>query len=248
MGANTRIPPKDKTIAIILFIQLRYTKSLPYTDVYYSIKHIYLHIFFSFLHTNTKEVLMKILCVFISLVLCLPVQIQAKQVYEILIQVENSEQLYIVSIEKEKMKVEIIETKVHIPIRALNNEISSIQSVNFNDSPLSLLTTINQFLQRNIQYYVHIEMETLLNDLHLSSMYDYETLDSLCKSALAIKEAISLSQIMNYQNYIDTNISVRELFEIYTMIKDELNVSYYTLSYLVVDDMYIPIDKTFYEK
>ena len=168
----------------------------------------------------------------------------------ILVSIENSEDFYLLEIYENKMNIKIISSKTYIPISALNNEASTLNSVNFSVSYEILLNSIETFLEEEIPYYVHIEIEPLLKQLNLSEdLYKEKTLRSLCESALQIKKNMNLNTLINYKKYIKTNLTIKQIYSFYMKFKNnKINYSYYTLPYLIYEDCYIPMERTFYLK
>lgn len=197
----------------------------------------------------------KIIIIGIGLLLCIPIYSQSVQAKKddsihILIQIEEAKDLYLLSIKDNTMKVQIISGKMYLPISCLNNDPSTINSVDFSNSYDCMINSLNKSLHLNIQYYANVKMKKLLKRLDLNkNTYDYKTLDSLCETGKKIKDKLSLSLVIDYQKYIDTNIDFETIYNLYKFFtKEKISIKYYTLSYFVINGKDIPMSTTFHLK
>lgn len=177
------------------------------------------------------------------------IPIHASTKMQILVQIKNAKDLYLVSLQDKKVNVKSISMKSYLPIDGLDKAYP-LQDINFSKDYESLITTIEKAFHQSIDYYVILDMKTLLKDLEIpKSTYDYETLHSLTNTGKAILKEIDIATVIQYQKYIETNLGIKELYNLYDFFKSkDFTLSYYFPHYYEYKDTYLLLDTHFYLK
>lgn len=190
-----------------------------------------------------KPIKIIILSFYLFLFSLLPVYAKEES-KEILIYIKEHEDLYLLNVDQNDIKVQIISQNTHLPISALENKEATIKSIDFTYSLNSLIPTLNTFLNKDIEYYASIDMNKVLKDLNIKA--NYKTPTALTKTIKQMKENLDLQLLLNYKDYLNTNLDLKTLYSFYTAFKNnDFKISYYTLPYLVYEDKYIPLETSF---
>lgn len=189
-----------------------------------------------------------ILCTMLIIVHTTP--ICASEKLNILVSIKNDANRYIVEISKKNIKIKTISNKLYTTIPCLNDEKEKLERIDFSPINDCLINSLENTLHINIDNYVNVDMKTLLKAIDLpANSYDYKTLHSLTKVSNKIINRLNLSLLMNYQDYINTDLGFKELYTIYKSIKKKHSkITYYDLKYFIFDDSYILFDTTFHKK
>lgn len=195
-----------------------------------------------------KKILLTIICI---CMLWTPIKAEETIKQEsILISIKGAENLYLININDKTMKVKTISTNLYTKISCLDNEYSTLKSVDFTKSYPCLINTLAHYLNTKINHYVSVNMPAILKEIGLKeNEYDYQTLDSLTSTAKKILKHFKLSMIIHYDDFIVTDLNVNEIYELYQFFhKDKFSTKYYYLNYLVMNQRYYLLDARFHLK
>lgn len=195
-----------------------------------------------------KKILLTIICI---CMLWTPIKAEETIKQEsILISIKGAENLYLININDKTMKVKTISTNLYTKISCLDNEYSTLKSVDFTKSYPCLINTLAHCLNTKINHYVSVNMPAILKEIGLKeNEYDYQTLDSLTSTAKKILKHFKLSMIIHYDDFIETDLNVNEIYELYQFFhKDKFSTKYYYLNYLVMNQRYYLLDARFHLK
>lgn len=180
-----------------------------------------------------KEKLMKKYCIAIlcSFMLFLtPVRAQTKKD---LIYITSKDLPYVYLMEKtnkDHLNVFILPANLYLNTQLKKADITSARQM------------ISQNLHLDSSKYVVIDMDAIDQDFHVKKKnYDLSTMDGITAYFMDAKKAISISDILNYQRYIDTNLSFSDDYEFYKMFSHKVTIDYIYLPYMQIDDMCIPL-------
>lgn len=196
-----------------------------------------------------KKILLPIitLCLLLN-TLMLP--IHAADTKQILVNIKGADNLYLISLKGKSMKVKTISNHLYTKISCLDNEYSTLKSVDFTNSYACLINSLNQSLHTTIDNYVIINMPAILKEVGLNeNEYDYQSLASLTSVAKKILNKFKLSMIVHYKDFIETDLGVNDLYELYQFYhKEKFTTKYYYLNYIVMNDKYYLFDTSFHLK
>lgn len=196
-----------------------------------------------------KKILLPIitLCLLLN-TLMLP--IHAADTKQILVNIKGADNLYLISLKGKSMKVKTISNHLYTKISCLDNEYSTLKSVDFTNSYACLINSLNQSLHTTIDNYVIINMPAILKEVGLNeNEYDYQSLASLTSVAKKILNKFKLSMIVHYKDFIETDLGANDLYELYQFYhKEKFTTKYYYLNYIVMNDKYYLFDTSFHLK
>lgn len=182
--------------------------------------------------------------------LLVPLQAAQKDTKQILVNIKGAENLYLISLKGKTMKVKTISNQLYTKISCLDNEYSTLKSVDFTSSYTCLSNSMSKTLNTKIDNYVIINMPAILKEVGLNeNEYDYQSLDSLTSVAKKILNNFKLSMIAHYSDFIETDLSVNDLYELYQFYhKEKFTTKYYYLNYIVMNDKFFLLDASFHLK
>lgn len=182
--------------------------------------------------------------------LLVPLQAAEKDTKQILVNIKGAENLYLISLKDKTMKVKTISNQLYTKISCLDNEYSTLKSVDFTSSYTCLSNSMSKTLNTKIDNYVTINMSAILKEVGLNeNEYDYQSLDSLTSVAKKILNNFKLSMITHYNDFIETDLSVNDLYELYQFYrKEKFTTKYYYLNYIVMNDKFYLLDASFHLK
>lgn len=182
--------------------------------------------------------------------LLVPLQAAEKDTKQILVNIKGAENLYLISLKDKTMKVKTISNQLYTKISCLDNEYSTLKSVDFTSSYTCLSNSMSKTLNTKIDNYVTINMSAILKEVGLNeNEYDYQSLDSLTSVAKKILNNFKLSMITHYNDFIETDLSVNDLYELYQFYrKEKFTTKYYYLNYIVMNNKFYLLDASFHLK
>lgn len=182
--------------------------------------------------------------------LLVPLQAAQKDTKQILVNIKGAENLYLISLKGKTMKVKTISNQLYTKISCLDNEYSTLKSVDFTSSYTCLSNSMSKTLNTKIDNYVTINMSAILKEVGLNeNEYDYQSLDSLTSVAKKILNNFKLSMITHYNDFIETDLSVNDLYELYQFYrKEKFTTKYYYLNYIVMNNKFYLLDASFHLK
>ena len=90
--------------------------------------------------------------------------------------------------------------------------------------------------------YVSIDMNAIDQDFHIKKKdYNLSTMDGITAYFMDAKKEITISDILNYQRYIDSDLSFSDDYEFYKMFSHKVTIDYIYLPYMQVDGISIPL-------
>lgn len=90
--------------------------------------------------------------------------------------------------------------------------------------------------------YVSIDMDAIDQDFHIKKKdYNLSTMDGITAYFMDAKKEITISDILNYQRYIDSDLSFSDDYEFYKMFSHKVTIDYIYLPYMQVDGISIPL-------
>ena len=184
------------------------------------------------------------------LITTMNITMQAKEnvSMNLLVQIPNASQFYLVEMKDQQVKVKTIEGNLYTKINALHGEKATLSSIDFKDSYNILCDTLEDRLHVKIDHYVSIDMNAIIQALSLpSDSYDYTTLSSLISCAKMIKSHFKMSLITHYRDYVNTDLSVNDLYTLYRFfLYDKPKVNYYELRYFTINEKLVVLDTQFH--
>ena len=101
---------------------------------------------------------------------------------------------------------------------------------------------IKQYFHLDSSKYVSIDMDAIDQDFHIKKKnYDLSTMDGITSYFMDAKKEITISDILNYQRYIDSDLSFSDDYEFYKMFSHKITIDYIYLPYMQIDDISIPL-------
>lgn len=101
---------------------------------------------------------------------------------------------------------------------------------------------IEQSFHLSSNHYVSIDMNAIDQDFGVKKKnYDLTSMDGITAYFMDAKKEIGLSDILNYQRYIDTDLSFSDDYEFYKMFSHKVTIDYIYLPYMKTDDFTIPL-------
>lgn len=183
----------------------------------------------------------------LSILLCtlLVSEVKAETKETVLVYIKGYDALYLIDIYDTNINIKEINTNMYLPILCLSNECTTINSIDFTKAYDCLITSLENVFNTSITSYLSVDLNTLLNDLDIAYPSDssLDTMNSLCSK---IKKKIGITTIMNYQDYIDTNIDFNDLYTYYKLSKEDINIDLYVLEYYVIQDSYLVFNSQFH--
>lgn len=182
-----------------------------------------------------------LLCLFLLFSQSFPIQAASKQT--ILVISDDIPFVIIAEIKDREMQVNMIPSSLTLPLPDVNNYPSTLRSMDMKKHTDSIKNTVSNFYNKDIDHVVYVHMDNLAKDLELNlSEYDMKTMHGITSFFEAAKKNISASMIFKYQSYITSDMGLSQYYDLYKMFKDHVDISYAYASYLVIDDLYIPLD------
>lgn len=198
-----------------------------------------------------KKILLSFACICLLFTLAnITIHANNKDTKQILVHIKGADNLYLLNLNNKTMQVKTISSYLYTPISCLDNELSTLKSVDFTSSYTCLLNSIAHTFHTEIDNYVSIDMQKTLHAVGLKDdEYDYQTLESLTKTAKKILHNFKITMIANYTDYIETDLNVKDIYELYQFFsKDDFKTKYYYPNYLVFNQKYYLLDTRFHLK
>lgn len=175
--------------------------------------------------------------------------VQASSSMDIIVQIQGANNLYLIQLDTNKVHVKSIANRLYTPLSCMK-EPNTLANIDFTNDYDCLVDSLNNIFSESIDYYVSLDMKTLLQDLQIKeTTYDYKTLSSLTKVGKEILNNISIKTIVQYQKYIKTNLGLKEMYDLYDFFSDkDFKVKYYYLHYFIHQNKYLLFDTHFYLK
>lgn len=183
----------------------------------------------------------------ILLILLFSISAKADNQTQILIDDPKNQSLIIFTIDSDhKVRTISIDKNILLPITCLNNQITEISSFHYTNSYECLIDSINQSYHLNISQYVQLNHDFILKDFNINTKMD--TGKEFIDTGSQFLQNLSFSTILNYKKYISTSYKLSDLyqlFQFYLHKPSKTDITYETVSYIITDNGYVPLNKNF---
>lgn len=154
----------------------------------------------------------------------------------ILIHSKELPYLYLVQTRKDQsLDVYVIPSDVYVsnvPLKELSTQ--------------SLHSQLKDHFKLNVENDVDVSLDTIDQDFGLDhETYDLTTMKGMTDYFVAVKNKLSMSDILHYQRYIDSDLSLSEYYDFYQMFSKKVIIHYHYLPVIQSTDFSIPLRTIF---
>ncbi len=158
--------------------------------------------------------------------------ISAQSNLSFLLSIQGYDAMYIIDIIDTKIIVKEIQSDAYLP-----------STCDFNQSDCKI-ETINTYFNTRLSSYIHVQLDTLLTDFDVE-IEDAHTIETLKDISSQCIQQLSFTTILNYNKYIQTNLSISDIYDLYSLSKKQTTSSYYALEYITTDLYKVSLSHTF---
>lgn len=173
-----------------------------------------------------------LICMSISLCMMSVVHAEAKSVKKILITSSDLPYLYMIEpLAQQELNVLVLPADLYV------------SNVSFQElSSDALLSQIKDYLHLECTNIVLVDLDTMDEDFHTDkNSFDLHTMKGLTSYFEQVKKEIGISDILNYQRYIDSDLSLSDYYDFYQMFQKKVTIHYTYLPYFTIDTISIPL-------
>lgn len=160
-----------------------------------------------------------------------PVPLQAKQDL-VLIYGKGLPYVYIMKQEEaQRMEVYVIPADLYL----LNTPISNL-------SKDALTSQIQDYLGFSCTKYASISLDAIDKDFPVDqNHYNLSTMKGTTSYFEKVKDNMEISDILHYQRYIESNLSLKDYKDYYQLFREKLVIHYHYLPVITTDNFSIPL-------
>ncbi len=192
--------------------------------------------------------MIKKLYIVLSIVMLYIIPIQAKTSTSYLIVSEHIPYCIIADITDTKTTMYMIPTNLVIA-KQKNTKDYKIQISSNEDIP-TLINQIQTVFHLEIDHYVYLQLQNI--EKNLSVPYDettFSTMHNLTSYFQQVKNAVSLSHIIHYKDYIISDLGISDYYTLFHLFKNNnVSIQYAYINHIIIDNDKIPLDTSFYIK
>lgn len=179
---------------------------------------------------------MMLICMSISLCMMNVVHAEQKSMKKILVTSSDLPYLYIIEpLAQQEMNVLVVPADLYV---------SNVSFQELSDD--ALLSQIKDYLHLEYTNTVHVDLDTLDEDFHTDkNSFDLHTMKGLTSYFEHVKKEIKISDILHYQRYINSDLSLSDYYDFYQMFQTKVTIHYMYLPYFSIDEISIPLSSSF---
>lgn len=181
--------------------------------------------------------------------ICNILPIQAKENKNILLVSDDLPYLiYVEVISEKKMRVNFIPLDIHIPITCASDYVAPLSSLKLQQNVSCAKDTVEQFFDVSIGKSVYLDVLAIANDTGVPyKASSFKTIGGITDFFAKVAKNMNISMILNYQNYITSDMSIKDYYDYYHMFKGKkIKIDYGYVNAMDTRAITIPLDNQFH--
>ena len=197
---------------------------------------------------------MKKITIFILTLLLCVIPVEAKTPKQILILGKELPDMYILQYDGNKrFKVKMISRKTAMPLTCLNQDKARFDELKLNETAIKCeVASLNKEMHLSIKNYIRLDMKNIAKDFHINlSDYNLHDFNSTLKIFQIIGSNLNFNIILNYKDYIKTDLSWNELYTLFKQYQNgpiSVSYEYPYLIWIPQKSSYYPLQSSFHSK
>lgn len=171
---------------------------------------------------------------------------------QILIVSEKLPQVFIATLRDDKSyDVVLLPNDTRVNLTCMENKSTKLSNFKLNDvGKKCMVDSLNNNFDMDIDNYVILDFDKITTDFKIDTKNNQlESFDNILKIFKEVAGELNVSIIMNYSKYIDTNLNVGDLYNLYqSYSKGKVTIHYYYPYLIYSQGEWIPLDKSLYKK
>lgn len=151
--------------------------------------------------------------------------------------------IYVERLSETKITVNLIPADLQIPLSCAGDTPAALSSLDFENNTECVRQSIEQFLAVKFTDTVYLHMDRISNDTGVSMKdIDFRSLKELTAFFAKVAKNADISMILNYRQYITSDLSLSDYYSYYKASRKKLQISYGFMNYMEVDHHLLPMD------
>lgn len=179
----------------------------------------------------------RIMLICMSISLCTVTMVHAKSQSTKKILITSSDLPYLYILEP------LGEQELHVYVLPANLYLFNVSFQNLSSDAMN--SQLKDYLHLECTNTIHMDLDTMDEDFHTDkNSFDLHTMKGLTSYFEQVKKEIGINDILNYQRYIDSDLSLSDYYDFYQMFQKKVTIHYTYLPYFTIDTISIPLSLT----
>lgn len=156
--------------------------------------------------------------------------------------------IYVQVVDEKHMKVRFIPSELRLPTPCKSDSITPLQSLDVYKDIDCVKETIKNTFHVTSENFVFIYLDNIANKLDLPYKdLDFKKISTMTDYFSRILKKLNVSMILNYSDYIESDLGIKDYYDYYTMFKGKrVSIDYSYVNLIYIGKQAIPLDLKFH--